>query len=176
MKTAVIYRSKSGFVKNYACWLSNALTADLFNGNTVDIKELEEYDTLIFGGGLYAVGINGLKFVKNAMETYGDKNIIVFACGASPPRNEIYEEVYEKNFREEERKKIKFYYMRGGFDFRRCTFIDKLLMRFLKMKLKKKECLTADERGMLVSYDNPVDFTRKENISEIVDYVKSLQN
>ena len=176
MKTAVIYRSKSGFVKNYACWLSNALTADLFNGNTVDIEELEGYDTLIFGGGLYAVGINGLKSVKKAIETYRDKNIIVFACGASPPRDAIYDEVYEKNFSEEERKKIKFYYMRGGFDLGRCTFTDKILMRFLKMKLKKKESLTSDERGMLASYDNPVDFTRKENISEIVDYVKSLQD
>jgi menaquinone-dependent protoporphyrinogen IX oxidase len=175
MKTAVIYRSKSGFVKNYALMLSDALTADVFNGEKVDFNELENYDTLIFGGGLYAVGINGLKFIKQAMETLRDKKIIVFACGASPPSDEIHEEVFERNFDEEERKKIKFYYLRGGFQYDRCTFKDKILMRLLKFKLNKKENLTPDEKGMLAAYSKPVDFTNKKNISEIVCYVKSLQ-
>jgi menaquinone-dependent protoporphyrinogen IX oxidase len=175
MKTAVIYWSKSGYVKNYAFWLSDALKADLFNGMDIDYDELEHYDTLIFGGGLYAVGINGVKSMKEAMKKYSDKEIIVFACGASPPRESVKKEVLEKNFSDKERYRMRFYYFRGGFDYDRLSFIDSILMRLMKFNLKRKKDLTPDEKGMLAAYDHPVDFTKKENLSGIVDYVKSCQ-
>lgn len=176
MKTAVIYWSKSGYVKNYAFWLSDALKADLFNGMDIDYNELEHYDTLIFGGGLYAVGINGVKSMKEAMKRYREKEIIVFACGASPPRDEVKKEVFEKNFDEKERYRIRFHYFRGGFDYDRLKFMDRILMRLMKFNLNRKKQLTPDEKGMLAAYDHPVDFTRKENLSGIVDYMKSIQN
>ena len=48
-------------------------------------------------------------------------------------------------------------------------------MTFLKWKLmlKGKHKLTSDELGMLASYNMPVDFTRRENIKEIIAYVNS---
>lgn len=176
MKTAVIYWSKSGYVKNYAFWLSEALNADMFNGADIDYDELEHYDTLIFGGGLYVVGINGVKSMKEIMNMYRDKEAIVFACGASPSREAVKNEVLEKNFSEKERYRIRFYYFRGGFDFDSLTLRDKILMRLLKFKLKRKKKLTPDEKGMLEAYDHPVDFTKRENLSSLVDYVKSCQN
>ncbi len=36
MKTAVIYRSKSGFVKKYAEWIAEETGADLFDGASFD--------------------------------------------------------------------------------------------------------------------------------------------
>ena len=42
-----------------------------------------------------------------------------------------------------------------------------------KIKSKKKEELTTDEIGMLAIYDKPVNFTREENIVEIINYVNS---
>jgi len=47
-------------------------------------------------------------------------------------------------------------------------------MTLLKLKLKRKKELTLDEKGMLATYDNPVDFTKKKNIEEIVDHIKSI--
>lgn len=41
-----------------------------------------------------------------------------------------------------------------------------------KIKSKNKTNLTADEIGMLAVYDNPVDFTRKENIDPLIKYVQ----
>jgi hypothetical protein len=65
--------------------------------------------------------------------------------------------------------------MRGGFDYSRCTFFDKILMNVLKFSLKRKKEMTADERGMLNAYDTPIDFTRKENTKPIIDYIKELE-
>lgn len=176
MKTVVIYKSKSGFVKNYAEWIAGDLSADIFEATEIDLDKLKTYDTIIYGGGLYAVGINGIKFITQNLNELKDKNIIVYASGASPSRDEIRDEVKNRNFKLDEQKYIEFFYLRGGFDYDKLTFMDKRLMRLMKFKLQKKKDLTPDEKGMLEAYDNPVDFTNKKNIKEIIDYVNTLEN
>jgi len=52
-------------------------------------------------------------------------------------------------------------------------FIDKLLMTLFKWVIQRKKELTPDEKGMLEAYKKPVDYTRKENVQEIVSYIKS---
>lgn len=178
MNTIVVYKSKSGFVKKYAQWLGEELSADVLEGSEVDISILEKYDTIVYGGGLYAVGINGIKLITENLDKLKNKNIIVFTSGASPNREEIISEVRDNNFSKEQQELIGFYYLRGGFNYNSLNFIDKILMKLMKYKINKKKKkglkLTGDERGMLAAYDTPVDFTRKENIKPIVDYIKSL--
>ena len=176
MKAAVIYKSKSGYTKNYAEWISEALGAELFQGGVVRIEKLKEYDTLIFGGGLYASGINGIKTMKKSINLYPTKNIIIYTTGASPGREDEIDSVFKKNFTQQEQEAIRFFYLRGGFDYSKCTAIDKVLMKMLEVILKNKKNLAPDERGMLNAYKTPMDFTKKENTEELVEYVKSLKN
>lgn len=82
-------------------------------------------------------------------------------------------DVRDKNFTSEEQKHIQFFYLRGGFDYSKLKPFDKVLMTLLKWKLKIKTNLTPDDRGMLGSYDRPVDFTKKKNIDGLVNYVNS---
>jgi len=77
MKTVVIYKSKTGFVKKYAVWLAEALSADLFEASKVRINLLSEYDTVIYGGSLHAVGIIGLKLITDNVEKLKDKKLVV---------------------------------------------------------------------------------------------------
>lgn len=174
MKTIVVYRSKSGFVKKYADWIAEELSADIYEASKASIDMLTGYDTIIYGGGLYAVGINGVKLITKNMDKLKDKNLIVFTSGASPYREEIVVEVKNKNFTLDEQKYINFFYMRGGFDYNTLTPIDKVLMVLLKLKLKMKKNMSPDDRGMLAAYSQPVDFTKKRNISKLVNLVRSL--
>ncbi|MBV1757539.1 MAG: flavodoxin domain-containing protein [Dethiosulfatibacter sp.] len=174
MKAAVIYKSKSGYTKNYAEWISEALGAKLLQGSEAKPENLKEFDTLIFGGGLYASGINGIKTIKESINLYPSKNIIVYTTGASPGRKEELDSVIKKNFTEQEQEATKFFYLRGGFDYSKCSAIDKILMKILEFKLKNKKNLAPDERGMLHAYKTPMDFTKEENAKELIDYVKSL--
>lgn len=173
MKTIVVYRSKSGFVKRYATWIAEELSADLYEYSKVSIEEMESYDTVIYGGGLYAIGINGIKLIKRNLDKFVGKKIIVFATGASPSRDDCLEEVKNSNFTLEQQKRIQFFYLRGGFNYNKLTLIDKVLMKLLKWKLNYKDNLTPDEKGMLAAYDTPVDFTKKKNIEELVLYANS---
>lgn len=170
MRCIVIYKSQTGFTKKYAEWIAEELTADLFHVSDVNIGKLKNYDTIIYGGGLYAAGINGIKLITDNTSILEGKKLIVFATGASVGRAEEIDEVRNKNFTAEQQKFIKFFYLRGGFNYKNLSFFNKILMTFLKLKLKKKKDLTSDEKGMLAAYDHPIDFCKKKNIQELIDY------
>lgn len=173
MKTAVIYKSKTGFTGKYAEWIAEAVNADLFSADKVNIENLESYDTVIFGGSLYAVGINGIRLITGNMERLKNKKIVVFATGASPARFKVAEEVKKRNFTREQQEKIKFFYLRGGFDYQKLGVTDKILMLLLKWKIlsKKKELRSDDEIGMLAIYNTAVDYTDKKNMEPLLAYL-----
>jgi menaquinone-dependent protoporphyrinogen IX oxidase len=163
----------SGFTKKYAQWIAEELEADLFEAREIRPQKLSEYDIIIFGGSLHAVGINGIKLIKENLPRLTDREIIVFAVGASAPKEGIVNEIRKSNF-ELEQKNLKLYYLRGGFDFKRLDFSNKVLMTLFRAKLSLKKNKTPDEKGMLAAYSKPIDCTRKENIKEITKYAQSL--
>jgi len=175
MKTVVVYKSKTGFAKKYAVWLAEELSADLFEASRVNINQLSGYDTVIYGGSLHAVGIIGLQLITNNIEKLKDKKLVVFATGASPSSEAVIEEIIANNIPPGKRDIIKLFYLRGGFNYDKLPLGDKVLMTLLKWKIKtkkkQKKALTRDEKGMLAAYSKPVDFTKKEFISEIVKFV-----
>lgn len=175
MKIVVIYKSKTGFTEKYAEWIAEELSADIFDISKVNIHRLNKYDTIIYGGSLYAAGIIGIRLITKNINKLKDKKLVVFATGASPLRDNVVNEVIDKNFSLDEQKHIKFFYLRGGFNYNKLNLFDKFLMTLLKWKIKKKkqEELSDDEIGMLAMYDKPVDFTDKKNIYKIITYVNS---
>lgn len=106
-----------------------------------------------------------------------DKRVIVYACGASPPNEDVLNEVMTHNFTSDQQKHIKVFYVRGGFNYNKLPPFDKVLMTLFKWKiiLKKsiKKKLNSDEIGMLEAYNKPVDFTERSNIEQIVTYINS---
>ena len=174
MKTIVVYKTTSGFTKKYAEWISEELQADLMERSEVNIKILTKYDTIIYGGSLHVVGISGANIIKKNYGELKDKKIIIFTTGASLPKEKVWQEIKKYNFIEEELENIKFYYFRGGFDFNKLNIFYKIVMTLLKWKIKSSKNKTPDEVGMLEAYEKPMDFTKKENITDLINYVKKL--
>jgi len=44
-------------------------------------------------------------------------------------------------------------------------------MTLMKWKIKSKQDKTPDEKGMLAAYSKPMDFTKKESIKELLEFV-----
>ena len=172
----VVYRSKTGFTKNYAQWIAEELKCDLLEGGKTTVKDLGKYDTIIYGAGLYASGISGIKLITKNYEALRNKKLIVFAVGASPAREETAQVLRTSNFKGEQREKIHFYYLRGGFDYTRLNRLYRFLMTLKRLQLKRMKNPDADVKGMLASYDHPLDFTRKKNVELIVLDVLEGQN
>ena len=171
--TVVIYKSKYGSTRRYAQWIAEEAPADLLEHAAVQVDDLLKYDTIVYGGGLYAVGILGLSLIKKHLSQLHGKKIIIFSVGAAPPRESGIKDVMDGNFSHEMRSAVHYVPLRGGFDYDKLSFIDKILMSLLKVKIRRKkpENRTADEKGMLASYDHPVDFTKKSAIQPILDLI-----
>jgi len=178
LKAAVLYRSKTGFTKKYAEWIAEDLSVDAHDLD--DVRNLSELlqgiDTLVFGGGLYAIGINGLKKLLADESMRDIRNVFIFCTGLSIDSDEVQREIYENNIKGIDRLNIKLYYYRGGFDFKKLNRLDQLLMRMLKLKIvlkKKRKALASDELGMLAVFNRQVDFTDQKLIRKLVQDVQS---
>lgn len=172
----VVYKSKSGFAKQYAEWIAKELQCDLLENDKLKVDALLKYKTIIYGGGLYAIGINGIQIIKKNYEKLKNKNLIVYATGATPPREKDINKVWEENFTEEQNQYIHKFYLRGGFDYNKLDAGNKILMTMLKSKLQKEKNPDEDVMGMLMAFDKPVDFRDRDNIKPLVDYVKGLKH
>ena len=173
MKTIVIYRSKTGFTKKYAQLISEKLKCPNYSYRESKKIDLEDYDLIIYGGSLYASGILGLKKFKNQVRK---QSLVIFAVGATPPKDGLNDELVKANFTTSEQENIEFFYMRGGFSFNDLNLIDKGLMLMMKRSIKKKnpKNQTADEKGLLNAYEQPVDFTNEKNIEPLVNHVMEV--
>lgn len=172
-KVVVVYRSGAGFTKKYATWLAQELKCDLKTGKETKVSDLSNYETIIYGAGLYAVGISGIKLITKNYNQLKDKKLVVFAVGASPVREETTLLVRDSNIPAEMRDHVQFFYLRGGFDMSKLSPFLKFLMWLRKLQLKSIKNKDADTKGMLASYDHPLDFTNIKYIKPILDYVNA---
>lgn len=173
MKTIVAYKSKYGYTKKYAEWIAEELHCDI--KENAALADIADYDMIICGGGCYAGTINGSKLITKNLPRLSGKKLILFAVGSSSGADKDIIPFWEKNLTPEQRKAIAHFYLRGGFDYGRLGSADKLMMNMLKAHLKKIKNPDEETRGLLAAYDTPVDFTDKERLNELLEYVKSLQ-
>ncbi|MCL2421142.1 MAG: flavodoxin domain-containing protein [Defluviitaleaceae bacterium] len=168
-KVAVIYKSKYGATKTYAEWLAEALDAPLFEASEVNLAQLMSYELVVYGGGLYAGGINGVKLVaKNPC-----KALVVFTVGLADPSVTDYSEFYNRHFTPELLDQIKIVHLRGNMNYSKLGLIDRGLMALLKNQTAKKDEaeMDSDDKLLLETYGRVVDFMDKKTIDPIVAFV-----
>ncbi|MFO7636487.1 MAG: flavodoxin domain-containing protein [Clostridia bacterium] len=174
-KTAVVYRTRYGSTRKYAEWIARELDADLLEGNKTSPEALLGYDTIVYGGALYPVGILGFTLIKKNYQRLREKKIIVFSVGASPATPKAIEDIRTSNFTDEMQETVEHYHFRGGFEYAKLSFTHKVLMGLLKRNLQKKDSLDNNEPGMMSVFNRPVDWTDKKTIRPLLEKVKGEQ-
>lgn len=175
----VIYKSKYGSTKKYAEWISEELKCDLLESAEIEEDRLKKYSTVIFGGGLYASGINGIKLINRNYEIIKDKNILIFTVGLSSTQDKsIFKPIIEKNFTQDMQENIDFFHFRGGINYKELSLLHKLMMTMLKRMVSKKneKERTLDDEDILKTYGKKVDFTDKNHIEPIISHVNKKLN
>jgi len=179
--TVVIYESKYGTTKKYAEWISNELKATLLERNEVKIGQLESFDTIIYGGSLYAGGTSGISLITKNFDKIKEKNLVVFTCGLANPKKEDNIKGIQfglnKSFSSEMKDKVILFHLRGGIDYKKLGLVHKLMMAMLKMQLSKKdvETLTSEDKELLATYGKKIDFTDRSTIIPLVKFVRALE-
>lgn len=176
--TVVVYASNYGATERYAEWIAADLSADIFERKQIKLAQLMDYDTIIYGGGLYAGGISGVSLLVKNFEALKDKNIIVFTCGLADPTDEenikgIHKGI-DKVFSPSIKENITFFHLRGAIDYSKLNFVHKSMMAMLVKSIGKKEesSLSEEEKQILETYGKQVDFIERINIDPLISFIK----
>lgn len=172
--TIVIYESKYGHTARYANWIAESLSCPLIERKKVTSSALENADTIIYGGGLYAGGVSGIKLLMENWELICNKKIAVFTCGLASPKEPAnvahIREAIAQVLPADMLEKITLFHLHGGIDYSKLSLVHKAMMKMLrKMLLKKPENeLTSEDKQLLSTYGGVVDFCNKESIGDVV--------
>lgn len=179
-KTAVLYKSNYGSTKNYALHIADALGADLFDISRVKKFDFDKYDTLIYGGGLYAGRLNGLKHIAKSADKLAGKNLVVYSVGLGDPtvasNAQMIMKGVNKALPKELMSRVHIYSFRGSLDWNNMSFMHTMMMKMVNSMLlkKKEEERTDDDKEMLNNFGKTVDYTNMDSAVPLIEYVKSL--
>jgi len=175
MNAIVIYKSKYGSTKTYAQWIANELGCDAVDAKETKIQDLQNYDTVIYGGGLYAEVIAGVSLVTKNIDKLKGKKIIVFSTGLTPQDcREYYDKmVWEKNFKPEVRDKVKMFNYPGKMIVSELSLVHRTAIKTLKKIMTGKKNPTEMEKLLIDLCDADGDFSDRSLITELVEYAKN---
>ncbi len=175
MNAIVIYKSKYGSTKAYAEWIAEELGCEAKDAKGIKVGDLLKYDTIIYGGGLYAEIISGVSLITKNIEKLKNKKLIVFTTGITPLHvREYYDgEVLDKNFKPEIRQFIKVFNFMGKMILSELSVPHRSALKMLKKIMSAKENPTELEKMLIELCDANGDFTDRAQIAELVEYVKN---
>jgi menaquinone-dependent protoporphyrinogen IX oxidase len=168
----VAYQSQYGTTKQYAEWIAEELGAELIERKKATVAMLGEYDTIVYGGGLYAGGVLGVSLVaKNPT-----KNLVVFTVGLADPEVTDFTEILNRGFPDDSSKPLRVFHLRGGIDYKELSFIHKGMMGMVKKAAEKKPEVerTGEDRLFLETYGKAIDFMDRRSIVPLVEYVRRV--
>ena len=173
-KTIVLYQSKYGATQQYAGWLAEELGCEAVSIKSFDAKRFGEYDTIVYGGGVYASGIKGLALLKKHANKLFGKRIVCFAVGAAPHEEAMIENLKTKNLTDN-LENAAFFYCRGALDIQKMKGLDKMVMSmFAKMGSKKGSSEnSSSDASLLENLSEAQDWIDKDYLAPIVSYLRS---
>lgn len=173
MNGVILFQSKYGATKKYADWISNKTGFPIIETKKSRIEEIQKYDTIILGGGIYASGIAGLSFLRKNMKNLQNKRIIVFCVGASPYEDKAMREIVQHNMKDN-LSSIPCFYCRGAWDMDAMSVIDRNLCKMLRKAVGKKppEEYELWERALMEAGEASCDWTDEKYIEPILEAIR----
>ena len=170
----VLYRSKYGYTKTYAQMIAEELGCDCREAAHLPKKLLKDYTLILYGGGLYASGINGFSAIRRHFKGLQGKRLIVWATGMCLGSDEDIQKIRERNLPGEWEERIPLFYLRGGFDYQKLSPLHRLMMDALRRSLLASAPGAKEARLLLDAYETPVYACSRQNIEPLLAYVREL--
>lgn len=166
MNIMVVYQSGTGFTKQYAEWIGEELGCETKSVKEVTAQDAASREVIIYGGWIMANTIAGLDKIKDM----SPKKLVVFAVGAGKGSQALQDTIREINHIGE----IPFFYMQGGFKHEKLGFLKRKMLGMVRKSIAKKEDKTEADRDMEQALSASCDFSSKEQIQPLVQYIDTL--
>ena len=164
MDAVVLYGSHYGHTARYAQWLAEALDCRAVPARKAAAAALEGCGTVIFGGGLYAGGVAGARFLKDHAGALAARRLALFTCGLADPANpenaENLRAAAERALPPELRAQTAVFHLRGGIDYPHLGPVHRAMMAALRAGLRRRDPaqLRQEDRELLATYGQHVNF------------------
>ena len=171
-KIIVVYSSKYGTTKTFAQWIAEELDCECVSIEHSSRLQLQNYGIVIYGGGLYANGISGIKKNRNVHL----KKILLFTVGLADPKTTDYTKIINKNSEYIKAESVEIFHLRGGIDYGKLNMLHRVMMSMVKrthFDKKSNEELIDEDKEFLRTYNGKADYTDKGQIEPIIKYVKN---
>ncbi len=157
----VVYKSKTGFTKQYANWISVALECEAMSLEEFR-KRRGTFDRIIFGGWVFGGLITGLKDIRSmGVEPYA-----VFAVGVTPAYDEVISQLKTDN------KLEKLFYFEGGMRFNAHALPLRLMLKMLGKSVSRKDNPTRQELYMAKQLGTSFDHSSESSIAPLLSFIR----
>lgn len=173
-KGIIIYKSKYGATKKYAEWLAKEIEYDLIEISKAKIKQVSQYQNIVFCGAIYASGISGISFLKKHFDVLNSKNIAIFCVGASPYDEKLFNAIKAYNLKES-LQNVPVFYGRGAWDESKMKFIDRTLCKMLQKAVSKKDPADLEqwEEALVGAIGKTCDWTDKSFLDPLIKHIQT---
>ena len=171
----IIYGSQYGTAKQYAEELARKTSIDLKRYE--DVTDINQYDTVIYIGGLYAGGVLGMKKTLAKISQCQSKKIIIATVGLADPMDIENSNSIKNSMKRQLSKELyenaHIFHLRGGIDYSRLGLKHKIMMGLLYKKAVglPEEKKTAEIKAMIETYNKKVDFVNFDSLTAIVNNI-----
>jgi menaquinone-dependent protoporphyrinogen IX oxidase len=173
MKTLILYTSKTGSTEKYAKDIASAVGGDAFPLKHFKWKLAENYDIIVYGGWIMGGTIQGLdNFFQNWDKYLSKKQVIIFSTGMTLPTADGRHLLIEQNLLD--MYHVRFYQVRGSFDFSKLSFFYKLAIKNSIRMMAKDPDITEGQKSVLDIENHPLEVYDGEKIEKICTVIRSL--
>lgn len=172
MKTLILYSSLTGNTKQYAEDLAKAVDGDVYPLKKLKPKKWVGYDTVVFGSWIMGGNIRDLDRFLQSWDLISDKNVIVFADGMGIPDKSTRQTLIEQNVLESYH--IRFYQLRGSFDFSKLKFPYSLVMKSTMASMASDPSKASTLEMLKYFQDNPLAYYDHEKMDRMISVIRSL--
>ena len=180
MRGLVVYGSVYGTTRQYAEAIAQRFGFPCLPAGRAGRESLAACELLIFGGGLYAGGIAGLKKVLGALKGGEGKALILFTVGiADPavPENAAHiRRSLERQVPAGILERARVFHLRGGIDYGALGPVHRAMMAMLCRQLRKKDPAqrSSEDQAVLDTYGKAISFFSLDSLSPLEEAVSAL--
>jgi len=172
MKTIVIYHSQTGFTRQYAQWIAEAVGAECLPLSAAKSKDLSPYDAVVFGSWACAGGISKFGWFKNALPQWDGKRLIAFCVGASPCDSPDIAPFLQRCALACAPHQVHIFYCPGGLNYDKMPARSKLMMKMFCKALSAKKDKSPAEQAMAKMIAASYDISDKKYIAPVLECLR----
>lgn len=171
MKNVIIYKSNTGFTKEYAEMLARRIVpSEVYDIKKLNRKILKDADNIFFGGPLRNNEILGLNKFLKFYDLISEKNVFIFATGIEPINDEKKESVIFVNGLDNYH--VRLYLLPGGLDFKRFSKFKQKFFRMGIIAAGKKQGLS--EEVIKQRLDTAINMVNSSNLDRMVEVYRKI--